>query len=73
MVPNFLSVTWCGEAFHGLGVQDVKTLILVDALFPLSGERKRGRKKKGKEKKLLLRKGVFPWLDPPGCVVDCSY
>jgi hypothetical protein len=29
----FLSVTWRGEAFHGLGIQDVKVLILLDAVF----------------------------------------
>jgi hypothetical protein len=30
----FLSVTWCGKVFHGLGVQTVKVLILLGALFP---------------------------------------
>jgi hypothetical protein len=29
----FLSVTWYGEAFHRLGVQDVEVLILLAALF----------------------------------------
>jgi hypothetical protein len=29
----FLSVTWCGEAFHGVGVQGVEVLILPCALF----------------------------------------
>jgi hypothetical protein len=29
----FLIVMWYGEAFHGLGVQDVKVLILLVALF----------------------------------------
>jgi hypothetical protein len=29
----FLSVTWCGEAFHGLGVQGVEVLILLAALL----------------------------------------
>jgi hypothetical protein len=33
MAPNFLSITWHGKAFHGLGVQDVESLILVGALF----------------------------------------
>jgi hypothetical protein len=32
----FLSVMWCGETFHGLGVQGVKVLILLAALFPAS-------------------------------------
>jgi hypothetical protein len=27
---------WCGEVFHGLGVQGVKVLILLGALFPPS-------------------------------------
>jgi hypothetical protein len=25
--PDFLSIMWHGEAFHGLGVQDVESLI----------------------------------------------
>jgi hypothetical protein len=29
----FLSVTWHGEAFYGLGVQGVEVLILLGALF----------------------------------------
>jgi hypothetical protein len=33
MAPNFLSVMWCREAFYGLGVEDVKSLILVGALY----------------------------------------
>jgi hypothetical protein len=32
----FLSLTWRGEAFHGLGIQGVEILILVADLFPLS-------------------------------------
>jgi hypothetical protein len=32
----FLSVTWHGEAFHGLGVQGVEVLIFLAALFPSS-------------------------------------
>jgi hypothetical protein len=32
----FLSVTWCGEAFYGLGVHGVEVLILLGALFPPS-------------------------------------
>jgi hypothetical protein len=60
MAPNLLSFTWCGEAFHGLGVQDVKSLILVDALFPLDGGRRREGKKKEKEKKDHHRGGEFP-------------
>jgi hypothetical protein len=32
----FLSVTWHGEALHGLGVQVVEVLILLAALFPPS-------------------------------------
>jgi hypothetical protein len=46
MVPNFLSEAWCGEAFHGLRVQEVQSLILVDALFLLDGGKRRERKKK---------------------------
>jgi hypothetical protein len=44
MAPNFLSVTWHGEAFPGVEVQNVKSLILVDALFLLDG----GRRREGK-------------------------
>jgi hypothetical protein len=39
MVPNFLSVMWRGEAFHRLGVQDVESLIVVDASFLFDGKR----------------------------------
>jgi hypothetical protein len=36
MVPAFLCAVQLGEAFHGLGVQDVEGLILVGAFFPLN-------------------------------------
>jgi hypothetical protein len=32
----FSRVTWCGEAFYGLGVQGVEVLILLGALFSAS-------------------------------------
>jgi hypothetical protein len=32
-LTSFLSVTWHGEAFHGLGVQAIEVLILVGRLF----------------------------------------
>jgi hypothetical protein len=32
----FLNITWQGKAFYALGVQAVKVLILLDALFPPS-------------------------------------
>jgi hypothetical protein len=53
MVPNLISVAWWGEVFHRLGVQNVESLILGDALFPLEGGRRRERKKKEKEKTSL--------------------
>jgi hypothetical protein len=65
MAPNFLSVTWCGEVFHELGVWDVEGLILVDALFLLDGGRRREGKRKEKEKKSLWGRRVSPGLDPP--------
>jgi hypothetical protein len=40
MVPSFLSAAWHLEAFQRLGVQDVESLILVDALFLLDGGRR---------------------------------
>jgi hypothetical protein len=46
MAGNFPSAEWCGEVFHKLGVHYVESLILVDALFPLDGERRRKLKKK---------------------------
>jgi hypothetical protein len=58
MAPNFLSVMWCGEAFPGLGVQGVEDFILVDALFPLAG----GRRRKGSSMQLLKRDGIFKIL-----------
>jgi hypothetical protein len=59
---------WCGEAFHGLRVQDIESLILVDALFLLDQGRRREGKKK--EKKSPWGRRVFPGLDPP-CLL-CS-
>jgi hypothetical protein len=65
MVPDFLSVLWSGEAFQGLGVQDVESLILVDSLFLLDGGRRRGRKKKEKEeKKITMWKEGSPGAGP---------
>jgi hypothetical protein len=45
---TFLSAAWHGEAFHGLGFQDVRSLILVDALFLLDGGRRMKERKKKK-------------------------
>jgi hypothetical protein len=42
---------WYGEAFQGIGAQDVEGLIVVGALFLLDGGRRREGKKKEKEKK----------------------
>jgi hypothetical protein len=39
MVPNFVNVMWCEEAFHRIVVQDVESLILVGALLLLDGGR----------------------------------
>jgi hypothetical protein len=64
MVPNFLSVTWCGEAFHKLGVQDVESLILFDALFLFDGVR-RSEGKKNKKKKSPWERKVSLGLDLP--------
>jgi hypothetical protein len=46
MVPNFLSEAWHEKAFHRQGVQNVESLILVDALFLLDGGRRREERKK---------------------------
>jgi hypothetical protein len=51
MAPNFLSIVLHLVAFQGLGVQDVKSLILISALFPLDGGRRREGKKKEKKNK----------------------
>jgi hypothetical protein len=65
MAPNFLSIMWHGEAFHGLVVQDVKSLILVDALFLLDeGRRREGKKKKKKRKKITMGEEGFPRAGP---------
>jgi hypothetical protein len=63
MAPNFLSITWCGEAFHRLGVQGVESLILVGALFLFDGRRRKEGKKKG-EKKIAVGKRFSMGLDP---------
>jgi hypothetical protein len=62
MEPDFLSVVWHREAFHSLGVQDVESLILVDALFPLDGGRRKERRKK--EKKIAVGEEGFPRAGP---------
>jgi hypothetical protein len=70
MAPNFLHAAWQGEAFHGLGIQDIESLILVVALFLLEG----GRRTEGKkEKKSQLRRG-FPqgWTRLAVSVAGCS-
>jgi hypothetical protein len=59
MLLTFLSAVWHAKAFHGLGVQDVKSLILVDALFLLDRERR-----KGKKNKLLWGEEGFPGAGP---------
>jgi hypothetical protein len=46
MAPNFLSVTWFEETFHGLGVEHVESFILVSALFLRDGGWRREKKKK---------------------------
>jgi hypothetical protein len=47
--------------FHGLGVQGVKGLILVDALFPLDG----GEEEKERKKKSPWGRRASQRLDPP--------
>jgi hypothetical protein len=66
IAPNFLSATWHGEAFHN---QDVESLILVDALFPFDG----GRRREGK-KINHYGGGGFPWgwTHLAGCAMGCS-
>jgi hypothetical protein len=55
---------WHGEAFHRLGVQDVKSLILVGALFLLDGGIRREGKKKEKKKTNCMGRRVSLGLDP---------
>jgi hypothetical protein len=61
MVPMFLSVTGYGETFHRLVVQDVESVILVDALFLLDG----GREVKERKKK---KNSPWGWTHLAGCV-----
>jgi hypothetical protein len=66
MAPNFLSAVWHGEAFHRLGVQDVKSLILLMFYFHLMEE---GEEKK---KRKINHHGVggfhLGWTHLAGCV-----
>jgi hypothetical protein len=64
MASNFFSIIWCGEAFYKLGVQDVKSLILVGALFTLDGGGRKERKKK-KSRKKSPQGRISPETDPP--------
>jgi hypothetical protein len=50
------------QAFHGLGIHNAESLILVDALFLLDGVRRREAKKK--EKKITMWEEGFPWAGP---------
>jgi hypothetical protein len=50
MAPDFLSASWYGEAFHKLGVQDVDSLILVNAFFHLMEEEEEKERKKKRRK-----------------------
>jgi hypothetical protein len=63
------------NAFHGLGVQNVESLILIVALFVLDGGRRREGKKKEKKKKIAMGKEGSSRAGPPlaGCAVGCSY
>jgi hypothetical protein len=66
MAPNFLNSVWCEEAFYGLVVQDVESLILIDAFFLTDG----GRRREGKKKKSPWRR-VSPechWLQLLGAI-----
>jgi hypothetical protein len=60
----------CEEAFPVPGLWGDKDLILVGALFPLDGRKRREEKKK----KNCLREGRFPqdWTHLAGCAVGCS-
>jgi hypothetical protein len=62
VAPNFLSVRWCREALHGLGFQDVESLIPVCALFLLDGG-SAGKKKK-RRKKITVGKEGFCGAGP---------
>jgi hypothetical protein len=58
---KFSQYNMAGEAFHGLGIQDVKSFILAGALFPLDGGRRRKGKKKEKKEKNCHVEGGSPW------------
>jgi hypothetical protein len=68
----------CEEVFPKLGAQGDKGLILVGALFPLDGgKRREGKKKekrKEKRKKNHREEGGFPWgwTHLAGCAVGRS-
>jgi hypothetical protein len=75
MVPNFLSVIWHGGTFHGLGVQGVKSLILVDAYLCLMEEEEEKERQKEKKEKYHHGEGGFlwGWTRFTGCAVGHSY
>jgi hypothetical protein len=63
MTPNFVRAAWCGGGFQR--VRCVESLILVDALFPLDGGRRReGKKRTEKKKKITMVKEGFPGAGP---------
>jgi hypothetical protein len=64
MVPNFVSVTWHGDSFHGLVVQDVENLILLVLYFCLMEEGEEKERKKKRRKKIAVEQEVFPGAGP---------
>jgi hypothetical protein len=64
MAPNFLSIMWHWQACYRLGVHDVKSLILVGALFLLDGGKRREGKKKEIKEKITMGEEGFPGAGP---------
>jgi hypothetical protein len=64
---------WLGETFHGVGDQDIESLILVGLLVPLDGQQRReGKKNEKKKKNLLWERKVSQELNPPCCLCSGS-
>jgi hypothetical protein len=69
MEPDFLSVTWCREAFHGLGVHDVESLVWVMLYFYLMEE---GEGKNEKKNCCGERGFTQGWTCLAVCIAGCS-
>jgi hypothetical protein len=72
MLSTFLSAAWRKEAFHRLGVQDVRVWFRLMLCFCLMEEGEEKEKKKGERSHLGGRGFPQGWTSLAGCILGCS-